>query len=180
MGPNASASMGIVIAHYKTPLQIVIRKVFEMEKMAKENGKKIAKENEKIGEVSETEKMAKENEKIGEVSEMEKMAKENEKNSFAICLMRRSGEERIASAKWAYTEDTINILKEIVRAFDEENESGYIAKGFIKKINKSLSNLKNNGKLVAMEEIFKNNNKKKIFKEIFNSELSRLLDRSFN
>ncbi|MCX7988420.1 MAG: type III-B CRISPR-associated protein Cas10/Cmr2, partial [Thermodesulfovibrio sp.] len=132
MGPNATASMGIVIAHYKTPLQIVIRKVFEMGKMAKENGK----------------------------------------DSFAICLMRRSGEERIAVAKWNYDrdgsiEDTINILKEIVRAFDEENESGYIAKGFIKKINESLSNLKNNGIFFAAEGIF-------------NSELSRLLDRSFN
>ncbi|MCS7214485.1 MAG: type III-B CRISPR-associated protein Cas10/Cmr2, partial [Candidatus Calescibacterium sp.] len=167
MGPNASASMGIVIAHYKTPLQIVIRKVFEMEKIAKENEKKIAKENEKIGEVSETEKMAKENEKIGEVFEMEKIAKENEKNSFAICLMRRSGEERIAVAKWRYREDTINILKEIVRAFDEKNERGYIAKSFIKKINKSLSDLKNNGTFVAAEKIF-------------SSELSRLLDRSFN
>ncbi|MBC7319733.1 type III-B CRISPR-associated protein Cas10/Cmr2 [bacterium] len=32
MGPVATASMGVVIAHYKTPLQIVIRKTFETEK----------------------------------------------------------------------------------------------------------------------------------------------------
>lgn len=39
MGPEASASMGVVIAHHKTPLQIVIKKVFEMEKIAKDIGR---------------------------------------------------------------------------------------------------------------------------------------------
>ncbi len=39
MGKNATASMGIVIAHYKEPLKIVIDKVFKMEKKAKESGK---------------------------------------------------------------------------------------------------------------------------------------------
>ncbi|NPV10612.1 MAG: type III-B CRISPR-associated protein Cas10/Cmr2 [Ignavibacteria bacterium] len=39
MGPSASASMGIVIAHYKEPLKIVINKVFEMEKEAKNGGR---------------------------------------------------------------------------------------------------------------------------------------------
>lgn len=36
MGPKASASAGIVIAHYKTPLKIVIEKVRNMEKKAKD------------------------------------------------------------------------------------------------------------------------------------------------
>ncbi len=40
MGKNATASMGIVIAHYKEPLKIVIDKVFKMEKIAKERWKK--------------------------------------------------------------------------------------------------------------------------------------------
>lgn len=40
MGPNATASMGVVIAHYKTPLQIVINKVFDAEKIAKNNSNK--------------------------------------------------------------------------------------------------------------------------------------------
>ncbi|MGB9794711.1 type III-B CRISPR-associated protein Cas10/Cmr2 [Caldisericum exile] len=35
MGKNATCSMGVVIAHYKEPLKIVIDKVFEMEKKAK-------------------------------------------------------------------------------------------------------------------------------------------------
>ncbi|MEO0199202.1 MAG: type III-B CRISPR-associated protein Cas10/Cmr2 [candidate division WOR-3 bacterium] len=39
MGPEASASMGVVITHNKTPLQIVIKKVFEMEKVAKDFGR---------------------------------------------------------------------------------------------------------------------------------------------
>lgn len=40
MGPNATASLGVVIAHYKTPLQTVISKVFEAEEIAKENANK--------------------------------------------------------------------------------------------------------------------------------------------
>jgi CRISPR-associated protein Cmr2 len=39
MGKNATCSMGVVIAHYKEPLKIVIDKVFEMNKKAKESGK---------------------------------------------------------------------------------------------------------------------------------------------
>ncbi|MCM8814444.1 MAG: type III-B CRISPR-associated protein Cas10/Cmr2 [Candidatus Omnitrophica bacterium] len=37
MGKNATTSMGVVIAHYKEPLKIVINKVFEMGKRAKSN-----------------------------------------------------------------------------------------------------------------------------------------------
>jgi CRISPR-associated protein Cmr2 len=36
MGKNATCSMGVLIAHYKEPLKIVIDKVFEMNKKAKE------------------------------------------------------------------------------------------------------------------------------------------------
>jgi CRISPR-associated protein Cmr2 len=39
MGKNATCSMGVVIAHYKEPLKIVIDKVFEMEKKAKKAGR---------------------------------------------------------------------------------------------------------------------------------------------
>ncbi|WP_460181162.1 type III-B CRISPR-associated protein Cas10/Cmr2 [Thermodesulfovibrio sp. TK110] len=39
MGKKATASMGIVIAHYKEPLKIVIDKVFKMEKLAKKDEK---------------------------------------------------------------------------------------------------------------------------------------------
>jgi len=40
MGPNATASMGVVIAHYKTPLKLVLNKVYEAEKEAKNKNKK--------------------------------------------------------------------------------------------------------------------------------------------
>jgi len=39
MGKNATCSMGVVIAHYKEPLKIVIDKVFEMNEKAKKAGK---------------------------------------------------------------------------------------------------------------------------------------------
>ncbi len=39
IGKNATCSMGVVIAHYKEPLKIVIDKVFEMNKKAKESGR---------------------------------------------------------------------------------------------------------------------------------------------
>lgn len=39
MGKNATASCGAVVAHYKTPLKIVVSKVREIEKMAKEGEK---------------------------------------------------------------------------------------------------------------------------------------------
>ncbi|CUS98241.1 CRISPR-associated protein Cmr2, partial [Candidatus Kryptonium thompsonii] len=37
MGKNATASMGVVIAHYKEPLKVVIGRVFEMKRKAKNN-----------------------------------------------------------------------------------------------------------------------------------------------
>ncbi|CUT01638.1 type III-B CRISPR-associated protein Cas10/Cmr2 [Candidatus Kryptobacter tengchongensis] len=129
MGPEATASMGVVIAHYKTPLQIAIGKVFEMEKKAKKECR----------------------------------------NRFAICLMKRSGEERIATAEWKYDDkDTIDTLKEIAKSFDENNEEGYIAKGFIQKFALEFKHLKDEkGNFVGTAEIIK-------------QELSRLLYRSFN
>ncbi|MGB9762946.1 MAG: Cas10/Cmr2 second palm domain-containing protein, partial [Minisyncoccia bacterium] len=39
MGKKATCSMGVVIAHYKEPLKIVIDKVFEMGKTAKKEGR---------------------------------------------------------------------------------------------------------------------------------------------
>ncbi|MCM8808386.1 MAG: hypothetical protein NC926_10715, partial [Candidatus Omnitrophica bacterium] len=129
MGPEATVSMGVVIAHYKTPLQIVIQKVFEMEKKAK---------------------------------------KEN-KNRFAICLMKRSGEERVVVAEWKYDDkDTIDTLKEIVKYFDVNNENGYIAKGFIQKFATEFERLKDKeGYFIGTGDII-------------NNEILRLLDRSYN
>jgi len=138
MGPKATASAGVVIAHYKTPLQIVIRKVFEMEKKAKENGK----------------------------------------DAFAICLMKRSGEEREIVAKWSYDENnkkinTIELINELVNAFDEnnkdkDNKEGYIAKGFIQKLESEFVRMKNDkGVFIGTGAIF-------------DVELKRLLDRSYN
>lgn len=133
MGYKATASMGVVIAHSKTPLQIVIRKVFEMEEVAKGNTQ-------------------------GEG-----------KNGFSICLMKRSGEERIARAKWIFNDkDTIEILKILVNTFDEDNIKGYIAKSFIQKISTEFCRLKDEqGKFIGTADIF-------------NRELLRLLLRSFN
>lgn len=126
MGPKATASIGVVIAHYKTPLKIVIDKVFDMEKEAKKD----------------------------------------EKDSFAICLMRRSGEERVAKAKWKCEKDTVEILKSLKRAFDE-NEELTISKGFIKKVASEFERLKNEeGNFPATGSIF-------------DYEVLRLLNRSY-
>ncbi|MCS7202296.1 MAG: type III-B CRISPR-associated protein Cas10/Cmr2 [Dictyoglomus sp.] len=132
MGPEATASMGVVIAHYKTPLQEVIKKVFEMKKIAKGDYKK----------------------------------------KFSICLMRRSGEERIAKAEWIYKDEdikeTLEILKILGKAFDERNEKGYIAKSFIQKFASEFINLKKDeGQFNASATIF-------------NIELLRLIKRSYN
>ncbi|MCS7163551.1 MAG: type III-B CRISPR-associated protein Cas10/Cmr2 [Thermodesulfovibrio sp.] len=128
MGQKATASLGVVIAHYKTPLQIVIKKVFEMENIAKDRGR----------------------------------------DGFAICLMRRSGEERVVEAKWLYeNRDTMEILKELLLAFDEKNQNGYIAKSLIQKIATNFVHLKENGKFNTLGEIF-------------NVELLRLLERSYH
>ena len=42
MGPDATASMGIVVAHYRMPFSLVLDKVREMEKKAKEMNNKDA------------------------------------------------------------------------------------------------------------------------------------------
>lgn len=135
MGPRATASMGVVIAHYKTPLQIVIKKAFEMEKLAKTG----------------------------------------DKNAFAICLMKRSGEERKAKAKWIYDsqdKDTVELLKKITTYFnntEDNNRRWNLSSGFIQKVASSFSKLKDeNGNLLAESE------------GIFSAELKRLVSRSIN
>lgn len=85
MGKNATASCGVVIAHYKTPLKMVMDKVRETEKKAKSN---------------------------------------TEKDSFAISLLKRSGEEKIIVSKWKYGDmDVLEILKELSYLF-RRNQSG--------------------------------------------------------
>ncbi len=129
MGPESTASMGVVIAHYKTPLQIVIKKVFDMEKMAKDEGR----------------------------------------DRFYICLTKHSGEERVAGAEWRYNgKNTVEVIKELVNSFDEENEKGYIAKGFIQKFATEFVRLKDK------QGFFTGTG------DIINKEILRLLDRSYN
>ncbi|MCM8808366.1 MAG: hypothetical protein NC926_10615, partial [Candidatus Omnitrophica bacterium] len=106
---------------------------------------------------------------IQKVFDMKKKAKDEGRNGFAICLMKRSGEERIAIAKWEYNKtDTIEILKKIAKSFDENNEEGYIAKGFIQKFASEFVHLK------EKEGYFTGT------ADIINKEILRLLDRSYN
>jgi len=132
MGTNATACVGVVIAHYKTPLQIVIRKAFETEKMAKSI---------------------------------------SGKDAFAICLMKRSGEERATKAKWIYEDrDTIELLKDLEKRFDESKEKieGYFSDTFIYKLNREFIRLKEENRSYLKSQ------------EIFNNELKRLLSRAYN
>lgn len=131
MGPEASASAGIVIAHYKAPLQMVVTKAFEMVKTAKSVNKG--------------------------------------KDTFAICMMRRSGEQKIAFSKWKESSnDVIDILKRIAQCFNKTNGEGFIAKSFIQKMSSELSKLKGpTGIFVAKSELF-------------NVILFRLLESSYN
>ncbi|MEM1875089.1 MAG: type III-B CRISPR-associated protein Cas10/Cmr2, partial [Candidatus Hadarchaeales archaeon] len=128
MGCHASGSIGVVIAHYKMPLQIAINEVFKAEKIAKESGK----------------------------------------DSFAICLLRRSGEKRLAVSSFLIeNNDVIEIIKSIAEAFNPENENGFISKSFIYKFTLEFERLKLFSKeLVELEEIF-------------TAELLRLLKRSY-
>jgi CRISPR-associated protein Cmr2 len=99
MGKNASCSMGVVIAHYKEPLKIVIDKVFEMKKMAKNSGK----------------------------------------DRFAICLLKKSGDERVSVSEWKYKDKlTTAVLKEIKEQIDKDK---YISDGFIQKFRSEFLNL---------------------------------------
>jgi len=99
MGKNASCSMGVVIAHYKEPLKIVIDKVFEMKKMAKNSGK----------------------------------------DRFAICLLKKSGDERVSVSEWKYKDKlTTAVLKEIKEQMDKDK---YISDGFIQKFRSEFLNL---------------------------------------
>ncbi len=128
MGANATASMGVVIAHYKTPLQIVIKKVFDMEKEAKKDGK----------------------------------------DNFAICLMKRSGEERVMKSKWRYEDkNLIKNLKKLEKYFDESKDK-FISKGFIQKTASTFERLKDEkGNLSISSGIFYN-------------QILRILHRSYN
>ncbi len=129
MGKNATLSMGVVIAHYKEPLKIVINKVFEMEKKAKSN---------------------------------------HNKDSFSILLLKKSGEERIATYKWKYDNIlTTEIIRKAKEAMNDKNER-YISHNFIQKLKIEFARLKEkNGYLPGPEEIF-------------NKELLRLISRAYN
>jgi len=122
MGKYASCSMGVVIAHYKEPLKIVIDKVFEMGNKAKEDGK----------------------------------------NKFAICLLKRSGEQRVGILEWIVNEKlTTAILKGIKEKMDNEKER-YISDGFIQKFRHEFL------KLIDVSE------------GIIETELERLIFRAYN
>lgn len=132
MGPTATASMGVVIAHYKSPLQIVIKKTFETEKRAKDIAGK---------------------------------------DAFAICLMKRSGEERITRAKWRYEDkDTIELLNHLRERLNKEKNrtEGYFSDTFIYKLNNEFIRLKGeDGNYEGPQGVF-------------NEELKRLLSRAYN
>ncbi|SHF38179.1 CRISPR-associated protein Cmr2 [Thermoanaerobacter uzonensis DSM 18761] len=84
LGEKATASCGVLIAHYKDPLQKVLGKLRAVEKKAKEH---------------------------------------NGKDSFAISLLKRSGEERIAVSKWRVNRgDILEKLKELSIVFSGNDE----------------------------------------------------------
>ncbi|WP_427365697.1 type III-B CRISPR-associated protein Cas10/Cmr2 [Candidatus Caldatribacterium saccharofermentans] len=117
MGPKATGSMGVVIAHYKTPLQLVIRKAFAMERQAKGL---------------------------------------QGKDAFAICFMRRSGEERVAKAHWRGqgVPDVIEALEKLQTVF-RGNGKGVLSARFVQKVAAEFSRLKEkNGTLVLSQELF--------------------------
>jgi CRISPR-associated protein Cmr2 len=104
MGKNATASCGVVIAHYKMPLKMVIDKAREMEKKAKENFNK---------------------------------------DSFAIVLLMRSGEERIAISRWKYEEiDILEKLEELSNDFKEKKDEPWVSDRIIYTIGKEFARLK--------------------------------------
>ncbi len=98
-------SAGIAIAHYKTPLGIVLDKAREMEKLAKQNN-------------------------------------DNEKNSFAIAVLKRSGE--INQTVWKWKQDnkkyTTKILENLIQELQKENG---ISNTFIKNIQVEFNKLQN-------------------------------------
>ena len=128
MGKNATASMGVVIAHYKEPFKVVLNKVFEMEKRSKSS----------------------------------------DKDSFSILLMKKSGEERIATYKWRYNNIlTTDVIRKAKEAMDDEQKR-YISNNFIQKLKKEFMRLKEgNGHLL-------------ISQSIFDASLQRLLCRAYN
>ncbi|HAA80366.1 MAG TPA: type III-B CRISPR-associated protein Cas10/Cmr2 [Thermoanaerobacter sp.] len=84
LGEKATASCGVVIAHYKEPLQKVLEKLKAVERKAKER---------------------------------------SGKDSFAISLLRRSGEERIAVSNWRINGiDMLEKLKELAVVFSGDDE----------------------------------------------------------
>jgi CRISPR-associated protein Cmr2 len=127
MGKNASCSMGVVIAHYKEPLKIVIGKVFEMGKKAKKEGR----------------------------------------DRFAICLMKRRGEERIGVIQWNIKNDESALSTEILKKLKcwmDSDADIYISDGFIQKFKMEFLKLKEVG----------------VSDKLVEAELKRLVDRAYN
>lgn len=128
MGKDATASMGVVIAHYKMPLRIVLTRVKKMENLAKSN--------------------------FG-------------KDSFAVALLKHSGEERIGMSKWRYENlDVLEFLKELADAM-EPSKKPHLSDKFIYSLDKEFLRLKNE------KDHFTGTG------EIFNTELKRLINRSY-
>ncbi|QSZ27584.1 type III-B CRISPR-associated protein Cas10/Cmr2 [Aceticella autotrophica] len=128
MGKNATASCGVVIAHYKMPLGMVINRVRETEEKAKNN--------------------------FG-------------KDSFAILLLKRSGEERIAISKWRYEEiDVLEKLKELSYAFKEKKDESWVSDRIIYTLGKEFIRIKNKDGHYSSEE------------GIINAEIERIVKRA--
>jgi CRISPR-associated protein Cmr2 len=139
MGSKATCSMGVVIAHYKEPLQLVIDKVFEMEKKAKDYGR----------------------------------------DSFAICLMKHSGEERVGISKWKIdgkenTYLTTELFKQLKEKMDREQDE-YISDGFIQKFRKEFYYLN----ISDLEEGLVKTEIKRLISRAYNSKDSKLKKEKF-
>ena len=97
---KSSASAGIAIAHYKTPLSEVLKWARKMEKEAKsiDDGK-------------------------------EAKSIDDDKDAFAIAVLKRSGEIRKTVFKWQYgTSSVIDVLEDLIQSLNQEEFSNNFIK----------------------------------------------------
>lgn len=122
MGPSATASMGVVIAHYKAPLQRVVKKVFEMEKKAK-NFDFLGIRKNSIG--------------------ISLMKRSGETREAVISWGYYRDEDNFI--------DIIELLEKISQFFDEDRKPGHVSKRFVSKIYQELWQLFIDGNILPYE-----------------------------
>lgn len=78
------------------------------------------------------------------VREVEKIAKDEKgKDSFAIWLLKHSGEDRIAKSKWRYENfDVLEKLTELEEFFQKKEKEPWISKSFIYNLSNEFQRLK--------------------------------------